>query len=46
MCAEHVQQLGSESLPIQPDGGEGLAKRKGDLREGRLKEARSKNASR
>jgi hypothetical protein len=28
-CAEHDRQLGGESPPSKPDGGEGLAKRKG-----------------
>ncbi len=29
LCAEHIRQLGGESPLSNPDGGEGLAKRKG-----------------
>jgi hypothetical protein len=29
LCAEYERQLGGESPLSQPDGGEGLAKRKG-----------------
>ena len=29
MCAEHVRQVGGEKSPLQPDGGEVIAKRKG-----------------
>src|ERR1700758_1241501 len=33
LCAGHAQQLGGVSPSTQPDGGEGLAKRKGYRRE-------------
>src|SRR5215469_10141163 len=35
LCAGHAQQLGGVSPSTQPDGGEGLAKRKGYRREAR-----------
>ncbi len=41
-CAGHAQQLGGESPPVQPDGGEGLVKRKGVVVRRGLKEAWSK----
>ena len=45
-CAEHVRQLEGESPLDQPDGGEGIAKRKGVPATEGLKEAWSKRASR
>ena len=45
LCVGHVRQFLGWKSPVQSDGGEALAKRKGDLARGRLKEAWSKVAT-
>jgi hypothetical protein len=46
LCAVHVRWLMGCKSPIQPDGGEGLAKRKGVIARWGLKEAWSKGVRR
>src|SRR5580704_3595474 len=46
LCVGHVRQFWGCKSPVQPDGGEALAKRKGRTARDRLKEAWSKVATR